>query len=475
MARNPLGALVGDGASDEELAALAARVERLADGDSVGAESGGGVALPTDADGPVGDLAAAVADLAAERDDAREAAERERERRATVETTADEYADAMTAVAGGDLTVRLDGSAESDSLARFAAAFDEHVGELEGTFETLKRFSGDVATYSNEVAASMDTVREGGERVDDVLDSISQTTTEQSSRMQSVTAETESLSTTIEEITSTANEVASTAERTAEAGDRGREAAERASESLRDIEGRTAEAVEVISGLQSEVEDIQGLVSTIQEIAHRTNILALNANIEASRSGAGDGGEGDEGFAVVAKEVKDLAERTESTAEDVEDRIGRVASEADDAVAAIRRTRRSVTEDAEEVEAAIDALDEIAAFAQQTNAGVQEITDATRQQAQSTQEVVSQAETVSNGAEAAAARSDRAARRAGANANALEHVAASATRLTDQSRELLVELQSYETGEAFELPEAHVDDANAAAVSAGRAEPEASD
>ncbi len=142
----------------------------------------------------------------------------------------------------------------------------------------------------------------------------------------------------------------------------------------------------------------------------------------------------------------------------------------------MEQTQAVVSEDVAEVERAIEALDSVADYAQRTNEGVQEITTATEQQADSTQEVGTLVERVTESATGATKEPTQAAFRASANANALGHVSESAGRLTDQSRQLLSRLQQFDTSGGYDLPEARVREPNTAEqISAGQADPRASD
>ncbi|WP_267639310.1 methyl-accepting chemotaxis protein [Haloarchaeobius amylolyticus] len=398
-----------------------------------------------------------------------DAAEATREREA-VERTARTYGDTMAAMSDGDLTRRLDETVENEGLGDLATEFNALMAEFETAVISLKKFAGEVATYSREVSASTDTVQTGGEHVSDSLSDIAGATEAQSASLQSVAAEMNSLSTTIEEITATANEVAETAERTAETGNEGRAAAAAATESMRNIEAETEETVAAMASLESEVAAVDDLVDTIAEVAQRTNVLALNANIEASRNGDS------EGFGAVASEIKDLSETTQEAAANAEERLDRIAAETGRSVEQIEQTQAVVSEDVADVERAIEALDDVADYAQRTNEGVQEITTATEQQADSTQEVVTLVERVTESATGATEESEAASFRAAANANALGHVSDSAGRLTTQSRQLLARLQQFDTSRGYDLPEARVTEPNTAEqISAGQADPKASD
>ncbi len=142
------------------------------------------------------------------------------------------------------------------------------------------------------------------------------------------------------------------------------------------------EADETISALSSSAGEVSQVVELIQSIARRTNLLALNASIEAAR-----GGEAGRGFAVVASEVKELAAQTSRATEEVAEQIRSMQSSTDASVAALR----SVNEQIEQLEAT--AISIASAVDQQSVAG-QDLARSIDLAARSTDQVSSNIESV---------------------------------------------------------------------------------
>jgi len=376
------------------------------------------------------------------RQEAEEARERTAEMNRHLEAKADEYATVMQQCAAGDLTARMSPESQNDAMADIAAEFNAMIETIEGTLDEVKRFAGVVAASSEEVTVSSEEVRAASEQVSESIQEISDGAEEQNEQLQTVSAEMDELSTTIEEIAASSNEVADIAERTAQSGKEGREAATEAIDGLDTIEAESEEAVDEIEALEREMDQIGEVIEFITELAKETNMLALNANIEASRSSAGDESEG---FSVVAGEVKDLAEETQDAAQEIEERLNSIREQTERTAEEVQRTSDHIGDHRGSVERAIDALEEIAEFAEETNTGVQEISDASRQQAQSTQQVVAMVDDAATISEETTAESENVAAAAEEQTSALTEVSQSASDLAGQASRLSEVLDQFDT------------------------------
>ncbi|UTF54068.1 methyl-accepting chemotaxis protein [Natronosalvus rutilus] len=379
-----------------------------------------------------------------------------------LEAKADEYRAVMQETAEGDLTARMDADTDNEAMEDIALEFNAMVAELEETTAGVKAFATDVATASEQVTASSEEVRSASEQVTESVQEISDGAERQNQSLQSVNHEMNGLSTTIEQIAASSNQVADIAERTAQTGKRGRDAAQDAIEGMAEIESESQSAVEEIERLEAEMEQIDELIEFITEVAEQTNMLALNANIEAARSG--DSGEG---FSVVAGEVKELAEETKTAAEDIEERLEAIQNQTEQTATEVQLTSDRVAEHTDSVQRAATALDEIADYAGETNVGVQEISAASEEQAASTQEVVSMVDEAATISEETTAESENVAAAAEEQTTALTEVSRSASDLANQAAQLSEALDRFDT----EIGPGQVVDAETAVPVAGTDDP----
>ncbi|MXV64524.1 HAMP domain-containing protein [Natronorubrum sp. JWXQ-INN-674] len=377
---------------------------------------------------------------------ARNEAEQERKRVAKIneelEETADEYSDVMEAAADGDLTARMDADSENEAMEEIATEFNQMLEEIERTVAGLNQFATDVAIASEQVTASSEEVRSASQQVTESIQEISDGSEQQNQSLQSVNQEMSGLSTTTEEIAASSNEVADIAARTVETGQDGQEAAQAAITAMDEIETEASDAVDEIRRLEQEVQQIDELIATISEIARQTNMLALNANIEASRS---VDGQDDEGFSVVAKEVKTLSENVAEAADEAEDRLQAIRDRTERSADEVEGTSTQIEDAGEQVQEAVEALAEIADLAKETNIGVQEISAATEEQAASTQEVVAMVDDATTISEETTAEAENVAAAAEEQTTALTEVTKSASNLSGQATQLSEALDRFET------------------------------
>jgi len=363
-----------------------------------------------------------------------------------LEATASDYGDVMAACAGGDLSRRLDTDAESEPMRDIAVGFNSMLDEWEETIVSIQSFTDTVEDASQESATSVREIESASRDVSESAQRITEATQDQREQVERVSSEMSDLSATVEEITSTAETVAASAEETARTGEEGQSAATAAVDELDAIRDQTERAIASVERLDEQMAAIGEVAEVIGDIAEETNMLALNANIEAAR--AGDGSGDGEGFAVVADEVKALAEETKESAEEIGSLIEEVTEQTEQTVAEMQDVGDRVDSGSETVESALDALDTIAEQARETNAGVQEISRATDEQADAAQHVASMTDEVAEIADETSDETEQVAAAAEEQSAQVQEVSQRIESLSDQVAELRSELAAFETSDA---------------------------
>ncbi len=328
-------------------------------------------------------LQSRIADL----EESREQIERQREaveqRNEVLEADAERIRAVLQTCATGDFTDRVEIESDHDAMVEIADGLNGMLDDLEAALRSVQTLADEVDVVGEEVSTSVGEMETASAEVSESAEEISVATDEQNERFEAVLDEMSGLSATIEEIAATADGVAEISDQAAERARSGRETAGEAIDELERIESRSATVVDRIETLDAELAEVSEVVDVIDGIAEETNLLAINASIEAASAGV-DGN----GFAVVANEVKSLSEETGEATTEVDRMVDDVQNSAKEAVEEISQMQQDVIEGAQTIEASLEVLGEIADHVQEANEGVQSINDATDEQARTSQQVV---------------------------------------------------------------------------------------
>ncbi|QGN07269.1 methyl-accepting chemotaxis protein [Halorhabdus sp. CBA1104] len=381
------------------------------------------------------DIQALITDVEQARDDAESMA-------SALEAKASQFSAVMNRAAAGDLTQRMETDSEYEAMVEIAENFNDMIAELETTIDRIEAFAGTVDSSTDTISASAREIKSASEQVSQSVQQIAEGADRQNENIQQVSQEMTDLSATVEEITSSTDEVAAKSKGAVEAGESGRTSAQQAAAEIETIERKSAEAIEQVEALAAEMDRIGEVTTLIDDIADQTNMLALNAAIEANR--AGDAGQG---FEVVANEIKTLAEETQEATDDIESLIDTVQSRTTDTVADIREMDESVQTGKATVDNAAETLTDIVRQIEQANDGIQAISDATDEQAASTEEVVAMADEVGSISEETAAEAENVAGASQEQTASITEVSERIETLSGQAADLRDLIDQFETGE----------------------------
>ena len=270
-------------------------------------------------------------------------------------------------IAQGDLTQNIVSTGRDES-GQLLSALGDMQSSLKGTIQQIASASDQLASAAEELNTVTETASRGLVRQKDEI-------------QQAATAVTE-MTSAVEEVARNAVSTSEASRSTSEEASNGRHKARDAVTAINSATSEIAASTTMVEDLAVQVRDIGKVLDVIRGIAEQTNLLALNAAIEAARAG-----EQGRGFAVVADEVRALAARTQASTGEIEGMINSVQTSADQAVRAMGKSQSLVNDTQSLAQATGQALEVIADGISQINDRNMVIASASEEQANVAREV----------------------------------------------------------------------------------------
>ena len=273
-----------------------------------------------------------------------------------------------------DLTQRVSVSG-NDEVGQMAAAFNRLIENFQKIINQVLGNVSDVSSAAAQLTASANQVAAGSNQ--------------QSEAASSMAAAVEEMTVSIDQVADHAREAQSISSQAGEISTQGGEVIHNASDEMRKIAESVNESSGIVRALGEESDQISAIVNVIKDIADQTNLLALNAAIEAARAG-----EQGRGFAVVADEVRKLSERTAKSTQEIAVMIGKIQSGTHKAVSSMEIGASRVSDGVALANKAGESINQIKSGAQQVVQAVNDISMAIREQSIASNEIAKNVETI---------------------------------------------------------------------------------
>ncbi|PWW31452.1 methyl-accepting chemotaxis protein [Cytobacillus oceanisediminis] len=340
-------------------------------------------------------------------------------------------------VSEGDLTQKFDVK-NNDEISKLGMSFNKMVQSLQHLINQVGEKAVHLASSSEQLTASSEQNNMATEQVANSIQEVASATEQQTEKVKESTAVVKDMSSRIQQIMLNTNIVAKTANETNEVVVKGNSAIDLSTSQMKNINKTVSELGSIVHTLGKRSEEIGQIVNVISEIADQTNLLALNAAIEAARAG-----EHGRGFAVVADEVRKLAEQSSKSTESIRELISTIQTDTNSAIYSMEKGTAEVEKGIDLVNNAGDAFSHIQQFADTVSSQIAEVSASIKDMAEGADQVVEIVSAIEEIAAVTTSESQDVSAATEEQLASMEEIAASAASLSGMAEELLDSIKKF--------------------------------
>jgi methyl-accepting chemotaxis protein len=285
-----------------------------------------------------------------------------------------------------DMAIKLESLAQGDLTQSVVVESNDELGKMANSYNQTVQKTNKVM---REVLQTSEEVSQGALEITQSNEIVANELGKQSEQVSQISTAIEQISSSIQEVASSSSQATTSAQNAGDTANSGGEIVRSTIAGMHEIDQAVMATSQSVSELGKRGAQIGEIINVIDDIAEQTNLLALNAAIEAARAG-----EAGRGFAVVADEVRALADRTTSATTEIASSIEAIQTETQTAVARMEVGNGHVKSGLELAQKAGDSLDDIVSGAQSVAMMIDSIAAAAEEQSQASHEVSKRVESV---------------------------------------------------------------------------------